>query len=125
MNDAAGLCGHATGRSLRLERENRFAGITSRALHRRVTKADWCTSGYASQRYGIPERTGFCQKSVTNVLQSACPILCRSELSSRKIRVFLTKHKGNRGWLPDLCPFSNRMSGRLPQTPHPSKLVIA
>ncbi|MBB4479809.1 hypothetical protein GGE46_002390 [Rhizobium etli] len=72
-----------------------------------------------------PATIGFCQKSVMNVSKDACPARCRSRLSCRKIWLFLTNYKGNRGRLPDLCPFSNRMRGRLSQTPCWSKLVIA
>lgn len=117
--------GRATKKSLCLKRENRLRESPPALQPPAGAKADRCTSGYASGNHESPARAAFCRKSVTNVSQSACPILCWSDLSLRKIRVFLTKHKGNRGRLPDLCPFSNRMSGRLPQITHPSKLVIA
>lgn len=116
----------AVDKSLPCEERESPAGITCRVpvlggRRKRIGERTITLSGTR-----IPPATiGFCQKDVTNVSKGACPAPCRSRLSVRKIRLFLTNYKGNRGRLPDLCPFSNRTRGRLPQTPHWSKLVIA
>ncbi|MBB4573874.1 hypothetical protein GGI59_001841 [Rhizobium lentis] len=108
----------AVEKSLSFEERESPAGITSRAPvlgHLRKRIGDRAVTLLAIRM--SPATIRFRQKNVTNVSEDACPAPCRSRLSCRKIRLFLTKNKGNRGRLPDLCPFSNRMWGRLPQTP--------